>query len=163
VLAGFAIGALAYGLSIAMSITGARLVGAACDQVMLAPAPFIGALLAWPINGDHLTATTTVAFSVSLIGVSVVATSHHTHTHKHAPLHHAHQIDATDAHHQPGAIEVLLGIEHRHLALWHEHEHLPDIHHRHTHTDPTRWLPTGRTPCGSHAKPSENVTPIILI
>ena len=30
-------------------------------------------------------------------------------------------------------IEVLSGTQHRHLFVSHEHEHLPDIHHRHTH------------------------------
>jgi hypothetical protein len=28
---------------------------------------------------------------------------------------------------------VLSGTQHRHLPIRHEHEHLPDIHHRHTH------------------------------
>jgi drug/metabolite transporter (DMT)-like permease len=133
VAAALAIGALGYGLSITMWITGARLVGAARGQVIFALAPFIGALLAWPVNGDHLTATTLVAFSVSLAGVIVVATSHHTHRHHHTTLVHAHPIDPNDPHHRPDAIEVLSGVQHRHLPLTHEHEHLPDIHHRHTH------------------------------
>lgn len=128
-----AIGALGYGVSITMWITGARLVGAARGQVIFALAPFIGALLAWPINGDRLTATTMVAFSVSLIGVLVVATSHHAHLHTHEFLEHMHPIDPSDPHHRPEAIEVTSGTRHRHLALSHEHEHLPDIHHRHTH------------------------------
>ena len=128
-----AIGAVGYGLSIAMWITGARLVGAARGQVIFALAPFIGALLAWPINGDRLSSTTVVAFTVSLVGVIVVGTAHHGHRHVHAVMEHAHPIDPSDPHHGPGAIEVLYGTEHRHLALAHEHEHLPDIHHRHGH------------------------------
>jgi drug/metabolite transporter (DMT)-like permease len=133
VLAALAIGALGYGLSITMWITGARLVGAARGQVIFALAPFIGALLAWPINGDRLTATTLVAFGVSLTGVLVVATSHHRHAHLHSEVVHAHPIDPSDPHHRPEAIEVLSGTQHRHLPLSHEHEHLPDIHHRHVH------------------------------
>ncbi len=116
-----------------MWITGARLVGAARGQVIFALAPFIGALLAWPINGDRLTATTMVAFAVSLVGVIVVATSHHAHVHTHEFVEHIHPIDPSDAHHRPEAIEVLTGTRHRHLVLSHDHEHLPDIHHRHTH------------------------------
>jgi drug/metabolite transporter (DMT)-like permease len=133
VVAALAIGALGYGLSITMWITGARLVGAARGQVIFALAPFIGALLAWPMNGDRLTATAMVAFTVSLIGVIVVATSHHAHVHSHEVMEHAHPIDPTDPHHRGKAIEVLSETQHRHLVLSHDHEHLPDIHHRHIH------------------------------
>jgi len=133
VLGALAIGAVGYGLSITMWITGARLVGAARGQVIFALAPFIGALLAWPVNGDRLTSTTVVAFTVSLVGVLVVATSHHGHFHRHEPIEHAHPIDPSDPHHRSDAIEVLAGTKHRHLAVSHEHEHLPDVHHRHTH------------------------------
>jgi drug/metabolite transporter (DMT)-like permease len=133
VLAALAIGALGYGLSITMWITGARLVGAARGQVIFALAPFIGALLAWPINGDRPTSTTVVAFTVSLVGVLVVATSHHGHVHRHEPIEHTHPIDPSDPHHRADAIEVLSGTQHRHLAVRHDHEHLPDIHHRHSH------------------------------
>jgi drug/metabolite transporter (DMT)-like permease len=132
-IAAVAIGALGYGVSIAMWITGARLVGAARGQVVFALAPFVGALLAWPINGDRLASATIVAFAVSLVGVVVVGSAHHGHRHVHRVMEHAHPIDPSDAHHGPGAIEILDGTQHRHLALAHEHEHLPDIHHRHGH------------------------------
>ena len=133
VLAALAIGAIGYGLSITMWITGARLVGAARGQVIFALAPFIGAVLAWPVNGDRLTTTTAVAFAVSFAGVLIVATSRHSHRHVHEVMEHAHPIDVDDPHHRPGAIAVVAGTVHRHLALAHEHEHLPDIHHRHNH------------------------------
>ena len=133
VVAALAVGALGYGLSITMWITGARLVGATRGQVIFALAPFIGAVLAWPVNGDQLTAKVMIAFSLSLIGVVVVATSHHRHPHRHDGFEHSHPLDVADSHHHPDLIEVLSGAHHRHLALSHEHEHLPDIHHRHTH------------------------------
>lgn len=134
VLAALAIGALGYGLSITMWITGARLVGAARGQVIFALAPFIGALLAWPVNGDRLTRTTVVAFIVSLAGVIIVSVSHHRHDHIHGEFEHAHPIDPDDIHHRPDLVKVLTGVQHRHLAARHDHEHLPDIHHRHTHS-----------------------------
>ena len=102
-------------------------------QVIFALAPFIGGLLARPINGDQVTPNMVVAFAVSLVGVLVVATSHHRHRHAHQLVEHSHPIDPTDPHHQPGTIEVVSGAAHRHLPLTHEHEHLPDIHHRHEH------------------------------
>jgi drug/metabolite transporter (DMT)-like permease len=132
-VAAVGIGVVGYGVSITMWITGARLVGAARGQVIFALAPFVGALLAWPINGDPLSSTTVVAFSISLVGVIVVGSAHHRHRHAHQAMQHAHPIDPQDPHHSLDAIEVLSGTEHRHLALTHEHEHLPDIHHRHGH------------------------------
>ncbi|MBI4884291.1 MAG: DMT family transporter [Actinobacteria bacterium] len=133
VLASLGIGVLGYGISITMWITGARLVGAARGQVIFALAPFIGAVLAWPVNGDRITGTTAVAFTVSLVGVVVVATSRHEHDHTHQPIEHTHAIDPSDPHHRGEAIEIIAGTQHRHLFLTHEHVHLPDIHHRHEH------------------------------
>ena len=127
------VGALGYGASITMWITGARLIGAARGQAVFALAPCIGAALSWPINGDRPGALTMLAFAVSLVGVVVIVTSRHSHGHVHEPIEHAHEIDPTDVHHAPGAIEPLGGTRHRHLALAHEHEHFPDIHHRHVH------------------------------
>jgi drug/metabolite transporter (DMT)-like permease len=132
-LAALAIGAVGYGVSITTWITGARLVGAARGQVIFALAPFIGSVLAWPINGDHLTATTGVAFTVSLVGVIIVGTSHHTHAHRHTVIEHAHPVDPTDPHHRPDTIDLISAERHRHRPLLHQHPHLPDIHHRHTH------------------------------
>ncbi len=133
VLAALAIGAVGYGLSITLWITGARLIGAARGQGIFALAPFVGAVLAWPLNGDRLTSTTMIAFAVSLVGVLVMATSHHSHRHVHRSLEHSHPFAPGDPHHQPGAIAVVAGTRHRHVELTHDHEHLPDIHHRHTH------------------------------
>ncbi|HEY4334009.1 MAG TPA: DMT family transporter, partial [Ilumatobacteraceae bacterium] len=52
VIGALAIGAIGYGVSITLWITGARLIGAARGQTIFALAPFVGATLAWPINGD---------------------------------------------------------------------------------------------------------------
>jgi drug/metabolite transporter (DMT)-like permease len=131
--AGLAIGAFGYGASITMWITGARLIGAARGQVIFALAPFIGAVLAWPVAGDRLSAVSVVAFALSLAGVLVVASARHQHRHSHEPVEHEHPIDAHDPHHGAGAIVVVAGRLHRHSAVEHEHEHLPDIHHRHDH------------------------------
>ena len=127
------IGALGYGVSITMWITGARLVGAARGQVVFALAPFIGAVLSWALLDESLTASFVVAFALSLGGVLLVATGHHAHEHHHDVIEHAHAIDPTDPHHARDAVEMIDGERHRHLPLTHEHEHLPDIHHRHVH------------------------------
>ena len=79
VVAALAIGVLGYGASITMWITGARQVGAARGQAVFALAPFVGLLLSWPINGDHPTSRTGVAFGLSLLGVALVASGRHHH------------------------------------------------------------------------------------
>ena len=132
VLPALLIGAFGYGLSITLWITGARLVGAARGQVIFSLAPFVGALLAWPINGEGVTSTLAVAFAMSLAGVLIVSSANHQHRHTHEVFVHAHPIDVSDPHHSVAAIELMSGHEHRHLVLGHEHEHLPDIHHRHS-------------------------------
>ncbi len=133
VLAALAIGALGYGASITMWITGARLVGAARGQAIFALAPFVGAALSWPINSDAISARMSVAFGVSLTGVAVIATARHAHRHAHTQIDHSHAIDTADPHHAAGAIEIIDGERHHHLVLAHRHDHLPDIHHRHSH------------------------------
>ena len=127
------IGAIGYGLSITMWITGARLVGASRGQVIFALAPFVGAALAWPVNGEALTWALLAAFVLSLTGVVIVGSANHGHAHVHQTLVHTHPVDPGDPHHQAGAVEIVAGQQHRHLALAHLHEHLPDIHHRHVH------------------------------
>lgn len=132
-LAALAIGAVGYGASITLWITGARLVGAARGQAIFALAPFVGAVLSWPINGDSITVRIGVAFAISLVGVVIIGTAHHAHAHAHTTIEHAHAIDAADPHHTSAGIEIIDGEHHRHLAVAHRHTHLPDIHHRHTH------------------------------
>jgi hypothetical protein len=52
-LAARSVGATACGLSIKLWSTGARLIGTVRSQAAFALAPFIGALVAWPVNGEH--------------------------------------------------------------------------------------------------------------
>ncbi len=132
-LAALAVGAIGYGMSITMWITGARQLGAARGQVIFALAPFIGAVLSWAVHGDALGTSFAIAFAMSLGGVLVVATAHHGHEHHHVSIEHAHPIDPDDVHHAEHAIQLLDEQRHRHLDLTHTHEHLPDLHHRHDH------------------------------
>jgi len=133
VIVALLIGSIGYGLSITLWISGARLVGAARGQVIFALAPFIGAIAAWPLVGEQPTTRIAIAFVISLAGVVVVMTAKHGHEHMHGGVEHVHPIQADDVHHRADVIEMLDGGGHRHLSFSHTHEHLPDIHHRHTH------------------------------
>ena len=133
VVAALAIGSVGYGLSIMWWIRGARRIGAARGQAVFALAPFVGAVLAWPVLGERPVGRVVAAFVVALTGVAIVMTAGHRHLHRHAVLVHAHTIDPQDPHHLPGTIDLLDGDVHRHHELVHEHAHLPDVHHRHDH------------------------------
>lgn len=133
ILAVLAIGSIGYGVSITLWISGARFVGAARGQVIFALAPFVGALLAWPLVGEQPTARVAIAFTLTLAGVLIVATATHEHAHSHDTIVHAHSYDDDDLHHLPDAIALMGDGAHRHYALSHAHSHLPDIHHRHAH------------------------------
>lgn len=133
ILAALVVGMLGYGVSIALWITGARLIGAARGQAIFALAPFIGAAVSWLVIEEQLSLNYGIAFVVSFAGVLLLASARHWHAHVHDTIEHAHAIDSADLHHAEGLIEVLAGNRHRHLAVEHDHEHLPDIHHRHDH------------------------------
>ena len=130
------IGAFGYGASITLWVTGARDLGAARGQLVFATAPFVGAIVAWVILTDPITAREVIAFSVGVAGVAFVLRSGHAHEHLHEPLEHDHEHEHEhDEHHRhhddedPGRHHH----PHRHEPLAHTHPHVPDLHHRHAH------------------------------
>jgi drug/metabolite transporter (DMT)-like permease len=139
-----AIGALGYGASITLWVRGAQRLGAARAQVIFAAAPFVGAVTAWTVLGDHIEPVQLAAMSLAVVGVAVSLRSTHDHVHQHTPLTHTHEHDHVDGHHDhvhdDHEIDAL-GVgaahthTHRHHALRHAHPHLPDLHHRHDHDD----------------------------
>lgn len=137
VLAALAIGALGYGVSITLWVKGARDLGAARCQVIFAAAPFIGAVLAWVVLGDALTATQLVAAPLALLGVGLSLRSGHEHEHAHAAVVHEHEHSHDDGHHTHVHTPPVTGRHthrHEHGVTVHAHPHVPDLHHRHPHT-----------------------------
>jgi drug/metabolite transporter (DMT)-like permease len=133
------VGSFGYGASITLWVAGARDLGAARGQLVFATAPFIGALVAWLVLADAVTAREVVAFALGLAGVSFVMRSAHEHEHAHEALEHdhEHEHDEHHHHHHDGhEHEHAVGRHshpHRHEPLVHAHPHVPDLHHRHTH------------------------------
>jgi drug/metabolite transporter (DMT)-like permease len=125
------IGVVGYGLSIMLWVSGARRVGAARAQAIAAISPFVGALLAGPITGHSLRTRGYVAFAISLAGAALVMTGRHTHLHAHGPATHNHRVLGDDLHHNSATLDQ--AGPHHHDVVVHEHEHLPDVHHRHEH------------------------------
>ena len=137
VAAALMIGAAGYGLSITWWVKGARDLGAARAQVIFATAPFIGALVAWSILDDPVSAAQIGAVLLAAAGVWLSIDSSHSHEHRHAPTVHEHEHSHPDEHHDHEHEGAFVGRHtHRHAhrgALVHAHPHVPDLHHHHPH------------------------------
>ncbi len=130
------IGALGYGVSITLWVAGARDLGAARAQVVFASAPFLGAVVAWTVVGEEVTAAALGALALAAAGVALVSRSAHAHPHVHLPVVHDHEHEHPDPHHEHEHADGFVGRHqhpHEHGRLEHSHAHVPDLHHRHEH------------------------------
>lgn len=124
VVAALAVGAVGYGASIMLWIAGARAIGAARGQAVFAAAPFVGAVLAWPIVGEHLNGSSVLAFGLAAIGVGVVSRQHLPRVHRHSAYRHTHAHRHDDAHHDhEHDLGVAAADQHRHVHAHRETEH----------------------------------------
>lgn len=139
VLAALVLGAIGYGASITLWVSGARDLGAARGQLVFSVAPFVGVLVAWLALRDPVRPAEAAAVLIAAFGVSRVLGSHHEHAHQHRPIEHDHEHDHHDDHHDDhhlaGNPSALHTHRHRHEARVHAHPHVPDLHHRHDHGD----------------------------
>lgn len=130
------VGALGYGASITLWISGAREVGAARGQLIFAIAPFVGAALSWVILGDAVSGRALIAIALAAAGMSLVLRSGHEHVHVHEPVTHEHEHSHDDGHHDHSHPDGFTGRHshrHDHATVEHRHTHVPDLHHRHPH------------------------------
>jgi drug/metabolite transporter (DMT)-like permease len=130
------IGAVCYGGSLVCYVRASRALGAARTGMLFAAAPFVGALLAWPLDGEAPTLRLLAAAALLLAGVALLLTERHAHRHRHDALAHEH-LHTHDEHHQH-AHRGDEGPEphshaHQHEPLEHAHPHASDAHHRHRH------------------------------
>jgi len=136
VVGALVVGAFGYGISITLWVAGARELGAARGQLVFATAPFIGAIVAWTVLGDAVTAREIVSVVLAAIGVSFVLGSDHEHRHAHDDTVHDHEHAHDDGHHNHQHGDGFAGRHqhvHAHRAIVHQHPHVPDVHHRHPH------------------------------
>lgn len=139
VAAALVLGVFSYGISILLDAYALRYIGAAREAAFFATAPFMGAVAAIPILGEHPRAIDFVALGAMVAGVALLLRSGHEHEHAHDALEHEHvHVHVHDEHH---AHEHLPGDPagephahpHRHEPLTHAHAHVSDVHHRHDH------------------------------
>jgi drug/metabolite transporter (DMT)-like permease len=136
VLAGLTLGALSYGLSLALFVSALAHLGSARTAAHFGTAPFFGAALAVVLLGEPLTPALVVAIVLTALSTLLVLTERHAHLHTHEALDHEH-VHGHDEHHQHehSGEEGPAPHRHRHKhdPLTHSHGHLPDLHHRHGH------------------------------
>lgn len=137
IAAALAVGAFAYGISIALYIRAAQQLGAVRAQAVFASAPFVGAALAFWFLAEPIAPRIVIA-TVLLVGsASLLFRGVHGHAHRHAPVEHVHSHRHDDDHHVHEHTTVPAAARHshthRHDELVHAHPHWPDLHHRHEH------------------------------
>jgi len=130
------IGFFAYGVSLALFVTGLRHLGTARTGAYFSVAPFWGALIAVGM-GDPFTVHLAIAGSLMGLGIWLHLSEHHIHEHVHEPLEHEHEhihdVHHEHAHDPPVPRGTRHTHKHRHAGLVHTHVHFPDMHHRHEH------------------------------
>jgi drug/metabolite transporter (DMT)-like permease len=139
VLGALAVGAVAYGLSVAMYISAAQGLGASRSQMVFSTAPFFGLLLSVTLLGEPLTVTQVGAALLTIASLVVVFREKHRHGHRHGAVAHRHDHSHGDRHHAHDHADAAHGDDsshwHQHEPLEHDHAHWPDLHHRHRHPD----------------------------
>jgi drug/metabolite transporter (DMT)-like permease len=136
IAAALVIGALGYGASMTMWVSGARLVGAARGQVIFSTAPFVGIVIAWFSFSQPITAGQIAALALALAGVACIVGAQHAHEHVHDAVTHVHEHSHDDEHHEHAHDDAIVGRhshEHTHDRTAHSHAHAADRFHRHRH------------------------------
>jgi drug/metabolite transporter (DMT)-like permease len=136
-LALLAIGATGYGLSLRFYLLAQRGFGAARTGSVFAFAPFIGAVFALTLGGQHASWMMAAGAALLLAGVMLHLLESHQHEHAHEALQHEHAHTHGDGHHNHQHAQMPKGSHshaHVHTAGRHAHAHVPDAHHQHSHT-----------------------------
>jgi drug/metabolite transporter (DMT)-like permease len=143
-LAGAALGAFSYGVSLVLFIRALSGLGAFRTGAFFSLGPFVGAVLslvllpeapAWPLIPGLL---------LMMAGTALIVLERHGHVHRHERVVHAHPHHHHDDHHDHGHEGVRADPPpeekgrghvhaHSHEEREHSHAHWPDIHHRHRH------------------------------
>jgi drug/metabolite transporter (DMT)-like permease len=132
-----AIGAVSFGLSIALFVRGLRRLGVIQTGMLFALAPGFAAILSWIFLREPIVARGLAALLVMTAGALLLILDRHEHSHEHEATEHVHE-HAHDQHHRHAHGPELSGRTphvhgHRHEPIVHAHGHLHDVHHRHRH------------------------------
>src|SRR5262245_7394242 len=131
------IGAVCYGMSIALYISGARAMGASRAQLVFAGAPYFGLILSLAFLHEPFVLRYVFAIVLFVGSLVLIFRERHEHMHAHAALSHEHKHRHDDGHHTHSHPNLPSNVEHshphEHEPVTHTHPHWPDLHHRHEH------------------------------
>ena len=136
VLAGLAVGALGYGLSLVLFIKGLKGLGAFRAGALFSIAPFAAALASILVLGDRVRPGLAAAGLLMAAAVFLVVRDRHAHAHHHDRMTHSHAHIHSDLHHDhahEGDVREPHLHGHVHEGTDHFHGHWPDSDHRHGH------------------------------
>jgi drug/metabolite transporter (DMT)-like permease len=135
------VGAVSYGVSIALFVRGLRRLGVLQTGMLFALAPGFAAILSWSLLREHAAPGGLLALGAMTAGALLMVFDRHEHLHEHDAIEHAHE-HAHDEHHRhehtpEQLVQAPHAHFHRHEPLEHGHGHVHDIHHRHRHGERT--------------------------
>jgi ABC-type nickel/cobalt efflux system permease component RcnA len=124
-----------------LAILALRGLGTARSGTLFGIAPFVATTLSLLLLNDKPQILFWAALPIMLIGAWLMLTENHQHQHVHEPLEHTHAPHHPGEHHIHEHTPEELGEKgkhshaHQHDRLVHSHPHVPDLHHRHAHSD----------------------------
>ena len=130
------LGSFSYGISLVFFIKALEGLGSSRTGAFFSFAPFIGAIASLIILREWIGWVMFPAAGLMLIGVWLICSEKHLHTHLHKTVIHTHSHNHRDMHHlhkHSGTFHEPHTHEHTHLEISHIHVHWPDTHHRHEH------------------------------
>jgi len=140
ILKALVLGNLSYGLSITLYVIALRGLGAARTSALFSTSPLSGLALSFILYRESPGVLFLLAFPLMVIGTIFLVYEEHDHTHAHKYLFHDHAHIHKDRHHDHPHGDVDADSRshshtHEHPSAEHNHHHMPDIHHRHDHSD----------------------------
>jgi len=131
------VGCFAYGVSIVLYIISAQKIGAIRSQIVFSSAPFFGVIFSLLLLGEPLSYIKGISFGILLVSITMLALEKHSHSHIHLEEEHIHLHRHDDSHHihHNYIVQGMHEHPHKHVAQTHTHPHMPDLHHRHQHTN----------------------------
>lgn len=136
ILYALVLGAFSYGISLVFFIKSLEGLGAFRAGVFFNLTPFIGAAASLLLLREWIGWVMFPAIVLTAVGVWLISTERHEHTHLHVEAIHTHLHRHDDLHHNhehTGFVSEPHNHEHRHEEVNHIHSHWPDTHHRHEH------------------------------
>jgi drug/metabolite transporter (DMT)-like permease len=130
------LGSFSYGISLVFFIKALEGLGSSRTGAFFSFAPFIGAIASLIILREWIGWVMFPAAGLMTVGVWLICSEKHLHTHLHKTVIHTHSHNHTDMHHlheHSGTFHEPHTHEHTHLEISHIHVHWPDTHHRHEH------------------------------